>query len=999
MQIPGFDIDSEIGQGAMASVYLATQRSLQRKVALKVMAASLAADPTFCERFLREGRTLARLSHPHIATIHDIGNVGELYYMAMEYLPSGTLKERIAAGLAPEQGLLYVRQIAQALGYAHAQGLVHRDVKPANILFRADGTAVLSDFGIAKSLDDRTQFTQAGFAVGTPSYMSPEQARGMDIDGRADLYALGVVLYEILVGELPYRGTDALSTALAHLTEPLPELPIEHGRYQSILRGLLAKDPEQRFADAAALLAALDRLPVDDPDSTVIRPLPVAMPGKAELGGLTPVSIDIPQAVAAPVASPTPAPEPTRPQPSAPAQAGPGKPAKALLAVAIAAALGLGATWLWWPADSDQPAAPPPVAQAASQAQTPATPPLAASEDGRPLLMPGKKTLFQRVLSKPEAQLLARPGDSAGEPLPAFSVLYVYQRKDIDGQQWLEVGASSAGQRDGWLPATQTSDWKQSLVLKFTERSGRSPVMFMRQADDLQQLLDDTGKARADLLKAQNEPDQVPQVLALEPAASAVPQNQFYLMPIFDYRESFGADGQPVQLLNVASIDPGSRARSQAATAAGAALAADNRFRTGIVLVVDTSVSMQPYIDRVRQVVSELQAQLAARGELDNVSFGLVGFRNSVKRTPGLDYLSKTLVSLEEGRDPARFLKAAAQVKATSVSSHSFNEDAFAGVMQAVEGMDWSGYGGRIVLLVSDAGALRKNDPYSSTQMNEAEVRQAALSKQIKIYALHLRTPAGANNHGAAESQYRVLTADSNPQIGDLYVGVPGGDVGAFGERVREIGSTFAELVHQVRQQQPQPLPQLNAGATLAAKTQAIGYAMHMDFLGRAGASQAPQLVSAWAADRDLSNPALPSLQVCVMLTKLQLNDLQQSLKLIVDAARKTRSSPGDFFNEIASASAYMSRDPGALRKGANLAQGGVLGEYLDGLPYRSKSLSMTQDLWLSLSVAEQEDFIDELDSKIRLYETFHNDMANWVRFGKAEPGDALYRVPLSTLP
>lgn len=978
MQIPGFDIDSEIGQGAMASVYLATQRSLQRKVALKVMAASLAADPTFCERFLREGRTLARLSHPHIATIHDIGNVGELYYMAMEYLPSGTLKERIAAGLPPEQGLLYVRQIAQALGYAHAQGLVHRDVKPANILFRGDGTAVLSDFGIAKSLDDRTQFTQAGFAVGTPSYMSPEQARGMDIDGRADLYALGVVLYEILVGELPYRGTDALSTALAHLTEPLPELPIEHGRYQGILRGLLAKDPDERFAEAAALLAALDRLLDDDNDRTVIRPLPVVEPANADLAGLT-----------------------SQPQPklAAPQKSGSRAPAKAVLAVAIAAALGLGGTFFWLSGGSDEPKPQAPVVQAASEPVAPTTPPPAVSEDGRPLLMPGKKTLFQRVLSKPDAQLLAQPGERSGEPLPAFSVLYVYQRKDIDGQQWLEVGASSDGQRDGWLQATQTSDWKQSLVLKFTERSGRSPVMFMRQADDLQHLLDDTGKARADLLKAQNAPDQVPQVLALEPVASAVPQNQFYLLPIFDYRESFDADGQPVQLLNVASIDPGARGRDTAPKAAGAAVAADNSFRTGIVLVVDTSVSMQPYIDRVRQVVSELQQQLAARGELDSVSFGLVGFRNSVKRTPGLDYLSKTLVTLEQGRDPARFLKAAAQVKATTVSSHSFNEDAFAGVMQAVVGMDWSGYGGRIVLLVSDAGALRKNDPESSTQMNEAEVRQAALSKQIKIYALHLRTPAGVKNHASAESQYRVLTADSNPQIGDLYVGVPGGDVGAFGERVREIGSTFAELVHQVREQQPQPLPQLSAGASLAAKSQAIGYAMHMDFLGRHGASQAPQLVSAWAADRDLSNPTLPSLQVCVMLTKLQLNDLQQSLKLIVDAARKTRTSPGDFFNEIASASAYMSRDPGALRKGANLAQGGVLGEYLEGLPYRSKSLSMTQDLWLSLSVAEQEDFIDELDSKIRLYETFHNDMANWVRFGKAEPGDALYRVPLSTLP
>ncbi|MFO3721680.1 serine/threonine-protein kinase [Pseudomonas sp. HLMP] len=1002
MQIPGFDIDSEIGQGAMASVYLATQRSLERKVALKIMAASLAADPTFCERFLREGRTLARLSHPHIATIHDIGNVGELYYMAMEYLPNGTLKERIAAGLEPRQGLLYVRQIAQVLGYAHAQGLVHRDVKPANILFRADGTAVLSDFGIAKSLDDRTQFTQAGFAVGTPSYMSPEQARGLEIDGRADLYALGVVLYEILVGKLPYSGNDALSTALAHLTEPLPELPIEHGRYQDILRGLLAKDPNERFADAAAFLAALDRLPAEDSEATQVRPLPVSTPvapTPSDLGGLTPVSIEIPQVP--PIAEPAKRPAAEAPPAPVPARK---KPAMALLAVAVAAALGLAGVGYWWLGSGDTPAPDAPLAQATTP-PSPQAPeqgsatPVAAVDDQRPLLMPGKKTLFQRVLSQPGARLASEPGAEPGDSLPAFSVLYVYQRKDVDGKPWVQVGASSDGQRDGWLPAGQTSDWKQSLVLKFTERSGRSPVMFLRQADDVQRLLDDTGMARDTLLKAQGQPDQVPQVMALEPTASAVPQEQFYLMPIFDFRESFDAEGQPVQLLNIASIDPGASARDSAATAAGVAAGDDKAFRTAIVLVVDTSVSMQPYIDRVRQVVSELQQQLAARGELDNVSFGLVGFRNSTQRTPGLEYLSKTLVNLDEGRDPARFLRAASQVKATQVSSHSFNEDAFAGILQAVEGLDWSGYGGRIILLVSDAGALRKNDPFSSTQMNEAEVRQAALSKQIKIYALHLRTPAGQKNHASAEQQYRVLSADSNPQIGDLYVSVPGGEVSVFGERVREIGSTFAELVHQVRNKQPQPVPLLTSASSLAAKSQAIGYAMHMDFLGRQGASQAPRLVSAWTADRDLTNPALPTLQVCVMLTKLQLNDLQQSLKLIVDAARKTRSSPGDFFNEIASASAYMSRDPGELRKGANLAQSGVLGEYLEGLPYRSKSLSMTQDLWLSLSVAEQEDFIDELESKIRLYETFHNDMANWVRFGNAEPGDALYRVPLSTLP
>ena len=993
--IPGYDIDGEIGEGAMASVYLATQRSLERKVALKVMAAALAADPSFCERFLREGKTLARLSHPHTVTIHDIGNVGELYYMAMEYLPNGTLKERIAAGLTPEQGLVYIRQIASALGYAHAQGLVHRDVKPANILFRADGTAVLSDFGIAKSLDDRTQFTQAGFAVGTPSYMSPEQARGQEIDGRADLYALGVVLYEILVGKLPYNGTDALSTALAHLTEPLPELPLHHGRYQEVLKKLLAKDPAQRFPDAAALLLALDRLPLEAPkealEATLIRP--AVMSAGQDLAGLTPVSIEIPnaapqpqsQAVRQPVVSPT--------QHRAESAQRRG-PVLALAAVAVAVALAIGGASYWWLSD-DAPAPPP-------AAVVPATPaavkPLAADSDGgqRPLLMAGKKTLFQRVLSKPGAKLSSEAGGAPGKALPAFSVLYVYQRKDVDGSPWLRIGAATDGRSDGWLPAAQVSDWKQSLVLKFTERSGRAPVMFLRQPGEVEKLLADPVAAKNLLLKAQKNPEDNQQVLALEPTASAVPQNQFYLLPIFDAKESFDENGQPVQLLNVASIDPGTAAAKPATPLINANADA---FRTAVVLVVDTTVSMQPYIDQVRDVVHELQTRIAERGELDSVSFGMVGFRSSVKKTPGLEYVAKTLITLDQGRDPQRFLDMARQVKASTVSSHSFNEDAFAGVMQAVEGMDWSGYGGRLILLVTDAGALRKNDPFAATQMNEAEVRQAALGKQIKIYALHLRTDAGKKTHGGAESQYRILTADANPRIGDLYTAVPGGDVRKLGERVDEIGTVFANLVHQVRSNTPQPVPLLSSAPSLADKSAAVGYAMHMDFLGHKGASQAPQLVSAWTADRDLTNPALPAFQVCVMLTKLQLNDLQQSLKLIVDAARKTQTSPRDFFQEIASASAYMSRDPQALRKGGNLADGGILGEYLEGLPYRSKSLNMTQDLWLSLSVAEQEDFIDELDSKIRLYETFHNDVANWVRFGDAEPGDALYRVPLSTLP
>ncbi len=199
-------------------------------------------------------------------------------------------------------------------------------------------------------------------------------------------------------------------------------------------------------------------------------------------------------------------------------------------------------------------------------------------------------------------------------------------------------------------------------------------------------------------------------------------------------------------------------------------------------------------------------------------------------------------------------------MRATDVSSHSFNEDAFAGIMQAVDEMDWSPYAGRVVLLVTDAGALRKNDPLGRTQMNEAEVRQAALRKGVKIYALHLRTPAGKNNHGYAEQQYRSLTADANPKIADLYIPVAGGEVNAFGNTVKEIGTVFADLVHDAGNRKPQA-PRFDAAPSVASKSAAIGYAMQMEFLGRRDPVRAPQVVTAWTADRDLTNPALPAFQ------------------------------------------------------------------------------------------------------------------------------------------
>ncbi|NJN00870.1 MAG: serine/threonine protein kinase [Aquincola sp.] len=188
--IPGYRILRTLGQGGMASVFLAVQESLDREVALKVMAPALAASPEFAERFLKEGKLTAKLQHPNVVTIHDIGVHNGIYYLSAEFIPRGTLKERITdEGLSVGEALNVLSDIAHGLDYAHEKGVVHRDVKPGNVLFRKDGRAVLADFGIAKAMDGGTSSTMAGMSVGTPDYMSPEQLRGEDVDGRTDLYA------------------------------------------------------------------------------------------------------------------------------------------------------------------------------------------------------------------------------------------------------------------------------------------------------------------------------------------------------------------------------------------------------------------------------------------------------------------------------------------------------------------------------------------------------------------------------------------------------------------------------------------------------------------------------------------------------------------------------------------------------------------------------------------------------------------------------------------
>jgi serine/threonine protein kinase len=253
MRVGQYEIRGRLGKGGMASVYRAYQPNLDREVAIKVIADQFANDPSFVERFRREARSIARLRHPNILTIYDFGEEGNNLYIVMELIEGQTLKEEQEGKvISLERTHEIIKQVAGALDYANKNGIIHRDVKPSNILIDShNGRAVLSDFGIAKMAEVDSKLTGTGAGVGTPDYMSPEQAMGDELDARSDQYSLAVVAYEMLTGRPPFTGDTPIAVAMGHVSKPLPKPTsfnpnIPHN-VEQVLTKALAKKPAERY--------------------------------------------------------------------------------------------------------------------------------------------------------------------------------------------------------------------------------------------------------------------------------------------------------------------------------------------------------------------------------------------------------------------------------------------------------------------------------------------------------------------------------------------------------------------------------------------------------------------------------------------------------------------------------------------------------------------------------------------------------------------------------
>lgn len=602
------------------------------------------------------------------------------------------------------------------------------------------------------------------------------------------------------------------------------------------------------------------------------------------------------------------------------------------------------------------------------------------------LLMPGKRTLTQRVLTRPGARLHGAPGAAAGEAVPAFSLFHIYARRVVNNEEWIEVGHAAQGLPAGWLEHNRSLAWRQTLVLSFTNPAGRERAMFFGASADLHAILrapDLSAAARA------TRDGQDGRVVALEPETHIDFNRRFYLMPVLSAERLDSESGRRMTVMEVASA-PAEPAESNDPLAA---------FRGAVVFVIDTTRSMQPYIDVTRQAIRDLVGRIAATGLSDRFRFGLIGFRDHMGSSRNLEYVTRVFATPDFASGPEAILGPLGQLRATQADNEGFVEDSIAGLKATLDAIPWAGITARFVILVTDASARTANDPRGATGLGIPQIRDMLHANGIATLAIHLLTDEGRDDHRDAEAQYQDLTRQEgrNP----LYHAVPQGDLRAFREAIVDVTE---EIVARVAALTGVPvaelrLPARTTGRTpLAQEVPFVAEAIRLRHLGRIQGATAPDIERSFTVDRDLFNPARPTFDIRVLLTRNQLSDLQAALQRVVDAASAGRERPETVFETIRDAALRATRDP--ARVGSLQRLGNAFGEYLDDLPYRSQIMELTPGRWLAMQSAGQEEILRELRAKLRLYHEYARTDALWVRLNRrASAAEDLIAIPLEQLP
>ncbi|MFP7754361.1 vWA domain-containing protein [Thermodesulfobacteriota bacterium B35] len=683
--------------------------------------------------------------------------------------------------------------------------------------------------------------------------------------------------------------------------------------------------------------------------------------------------------------------------------------------------------------------------------------PALAAEGEKPLTIEGKKFLPLRVLSRAFSTIYAEPKTASRVVkgnVPAFQSFFVYEKKastsDLDPYSWYRVGTDNRGTVVGWMHSDDVFEWKQTMCLSYTHPEGRHPVLMFEKKEALARytaMPADQRRVAVEKLYTDIGKGDIPAdfpVVTVEPKMAVDISKQFYLLPILAF-DSLEIDDREARILRLAAVTRDSataressdiRTNSdylQAATA-GTEEAAAGQIRDlaiDVVWVMDTTNSMQPYIDQTLKALEKSSQEIARNAGVGKaLRFGIWAYRDSTE-IPGIEYDVKNFTPTLQ--DVESFTATLQGVRASSVGSQGYAEDMFSGVKAAIDQTSWTPDALRIIILVGDAPAHEAGHKWNMSKMNAETLRQLADDQKITILALHIRDPKAKKYHERTEEQYRAL--GTNPGVGEAaYFATASDDLAGFDRITTRITGPIIALLAQARQAAPSGSGQAGASGKqqAAAGTAAATAAVNLDLLEEAPATpsaadtgatveqqtrenlkaalvqwlgsragvQAPRDVVAWVTDKDLVDPEIQALEVRLLINKRQLDSLRTTLQTILTAGRTGQISGDDFFSSLQAAAASTARDPEMITRAKSLAQTGLIPEFLEGLPYTSRIMDMSNELWSSWSVDDQDMFLADLEARIMAYETIHDSPEGWVQLNRSDdPGDWVYPITLDLLP
>jgi hypothetical protein len=700
-----------------------------------------------------------------------------------------------------------------------------------------------------------------------------------------------------------------------------------------------------------------------------------------------------------------------------------------------------------------------------------------AQEARRPLVIEGKQVLPLRVLVRPFSNVYKGKDVASGavvENVPVFQPFYVYARPSAEELEmesgWYEVGSDNRGKVLGWMQAKDVFEWKQTMCLAYTHPEGRKPVLMFERKSALDELIksapsDRVKKAQAfyEAIDSQQIPPDFP-VESMEPKKAIDIHQQFYLLPILTF-ETLEIEGREGRLLKLAAaVSGGEDAREgtdirrnrgflKEVTAGSTEVPVEvlQKLQVDLVWVVDTTVSMRPYLDKTLEVVKQVSTQLSQNPEVAQaIHFGFWGYRDSVADIPGIGYTTQNYTPQLKPVD--QFVNTLATVEVTKIDSVDYPEDVFSGMDDAVRRTEWTPRAMRFIVLVGDAPGHELGHKWNLSMLDDRTLRSMADDASVYVFALHLKEPKAKQFHETAEIQFRSLSLNKGMSGGSAYWSTASNDITGFSLATAEITKTFLDTLKSAKstvssqsglpgtvasssgsvqptagssgqpkgeleslepsagkpassagatppgqQVSPPPEPGQTSVGTLAR--QMVRAAM-VEWIGRQVGAKAPRDTVAWAVDKDLIEPALQSLEVRLLINKRQLDSLKTILGEVMAAGRRGQISAEDFFSALQATAATAARDPNQIKNARTMAQTGLIPEFLQGLPYKSRLMDMSNQLWGSWSVDEQDQFLNEIEARIRAYREIHDTPQGWIALSQGDdPDEQVYPISLDLLP